>query len=170
MAEIIEGRSEHPPADYVAETKRLYASLGYDDYRWAERDEPSAFVRPDVELAEARVCLIGSGGIYESGQVALHTKDDTSVRIIRSDVDRDRLRTAHFAYDQTDARSDINCIFPLDPLAELTGAGRVGAICDEAYSFMGGIYSTRRVEEVLAPRLIELVDQQAPDVILLVPV
>ncbi|MEM9032974.1 MAG: glycine/sarcosine/betaine reductase selenoprotein B family protein [Actinomycetota bacterium] len=167
---MIEGRSEHAPADYVAETQRLYASLGYDDYRWAERTEPPAFVRPEVDLADARVCLIGSGGVYQSGQVAFHTKDDTSVRIIRSDVDRDLLRTAHFAYDQTDARSDINCVFPLDPLAELAAAGEIGAICDEAYAFMGGIYSTRRVEEILTPRLVELVDQQAPDVILLVPV
>ena len=170
MSEMVEGASEHPPADYIGETKRLYSSLGYDDYRWAERTEPPAFVPLTKPLSESKVCLIGSGAIYESGQVAFHSKDDTSVRIIDSAVDSDRLRTAHFAYDQTDARDDINCVFPLDRLTELAADGVIGGVCDEAYSFMGGIYSIRRTEEVVGPRLVELVAGQAPDVVLHVPV
>lgn len=170
MREMIEGASEHPPADYIGETKRLYSSLGYDDYRWAERTEAPAFVPLTKPLSESTVCLIGSGAIYESGQVAFHSKDDTSVRIISSDVDTDRLRTAHFAYDQTDARADINCVFPLDRLNDLASDGTIGGVCDEAYSFMGGIYSIRRTEEIVGPRLVDLVQGQAPDIVLLVPV
>ncbi len=170
MDEMIEGPSEHPPADYIAETRRLYSSLGYDDYRWAERTEPPAFHPLATPLSDARVCLIGSGAIYESGQVAFHSKDDTSVRIIDSSVDTSRLRTAHFAYDQTDAREDINCVFPLDRLNEAAADGTIGGVCDEAYSFMGGIYSIRRTEEIVGPRLVELVAGQAPDIVLLVPV
>ncbi|MEM8905767.1 MAG: glycine/sarcosine/betaine reductase selenoprotein B family protein [Actinomycetota bacterium] len=170
MSEMIEGASEHPPADYIAETRRLYSSLGYDDYRWAERTEAPAFVPLTTPLSEARVCLIGSGAVYETGQVAFHSKDDTSVRVIASDVDTNRLRTAHFAYDQTDAREDINCVFPLDRMNELAADGVIGEVAEEAYSFMGGIYSIRRTEEIVGPRLVELVTEQAPDVVLLVPV
>ncbi len=41
QSELRTGRSPLPPADYLAETKQLYNSYGYDSYRWAERpDQP----------------------------------------------------------------------------------------------------------------------------------
>jgi hypothetical protein len=33
-SELRTGRSPLPPADYLAETTQLYASYGYDSYRW----------------------------------------------------------------------------------------------------------------------------------------
>ncbi len=173
-AEVEIGRSALPPADYIAATRQLYDSLGYDSYRWARRPERPPWVPIDKPLSECRIALVASGGVYREGQVAFHTKDDTSIRIIdtRSDggVDRTELRTAHFAYDQTDARADINCVFPIDRLREAASDGFIGGLCDEAYTFMGGIYSTRRLEAETVPRLVERCRAQEPDVVLLVPV
>ncbi len=121
-------------------------------------------------LSESRVLLIGSGGIYRHGQIAFHTKDDTSLRVIPSDVDTSELRTAHFAYDQADARNDPNCVFPLDRLRELADDGVIGGLTPESYGFMGGIYSTRRLEEETVPMLLERCKAQEPDLVLLVPV
>ncbi len=168
-SEVVNEASSLPPADYIAETKSLYDSLGYPSYRWAERTDPAA-IEPFPNLADASVLLIGSGGVYRRGQVAFTTKDDTSIRRIPSDTPTGELRTAHFAYDQTDARQDPNCIFPLDRLAELVDAGVIGSVCDDAYGFMGGIYSSRRMEEETIPRLIEACAAHEPDVVLLVPV
>ncbi len=168
--EMIGGHSDEPPADYLAETKRLYDSLGYDAYRWAERPDPPPFTPLTKPLSDCRVLLIGSGGVYRRGQIAFHTQDDTSVRRIPVDTPTEELRTAHFAYDQADARTDPNCVFPLDRLRELNEEGVIGGLTENAYAFMGGIYSTRRMEGETASLLVECCEAEQPDLVLLVPV
>ncbi len=169
-SELRPGRSELPPADYIGETKALYDSLGYDSYRWAHRPESPPFVAIDKPLSSCRITLIGSGGLYRKGQVAFHTRDDTSIRVIPTDTPTSELRTAHFAYDQTDARVDPNCVYPLDRLRDLAADGVIGGLTDEAYAFMGGIYSIRRMEAETAKWLVERCAAQEPDLVLLVPV
>lgn len=168
--EMIEGRSEEPPADYIAETRRLYDSLGYDSYRWAHEPDTPAWTPITKPLSDCKITLIGSGGVYKTGQVAFHTMDDTSVRVIGTDSDTQDLRTAHFAYDQADAHEDPNCIFPLDRLRELATAGVIGGLTSEAYGFMGGIYSQRRMLAETGRLLLERCRTQQPDIVLLVPV
>ncbi len=158
------------PADYLAATRSLYDRLGYTPYRWAERDEPVPLVEPAASLAESRVFLIGSGGIYRHGQVAFATKDDTSIRLIDTDTPSTDLRTAHFAYDQTDARNDPNCVFPLDRLRELAADAVIAGLTAQSASFMGGIYSVRRFEAETVPLLVDACAAQEPDLVLLVPV
>src|SRR5262245_25862037 len=164
------GPSRLPPADYIAETRRLYDSLGYESYRWAERPEPAPWAPIRRPLAECRVGVIASGGIYRAGQIAFHHRDDTSIRVIGRDTPTAELRATHFAYDLTDARADPNCVFPIDTLRDLAGDGMIGELADELYTFMGGIYSTRKVDEIVAPLLVDLVGRQHPDIVLLVPV
>ncbi len=172
--ELRSGSSELPPADYIEETRRLYATLGYDDYRWAERPERPAWSPIDKPLRSATVAIVGSGGVYRRGQIAFHTKDDTSIRVIDVDTPAEELRVSHFAYDQTDARSDPNCVFPLERLRELVEQGVVGGISPLHFGFMGGIYSTRRLlaetAELLSDQLKRMHDGGQLDVVLLVPV
>lgn len=170
LDELQVGASELPPADYIGETKRLYDSLGFDSYRWAHRPETPPWAPIDKPLSECRITLIGSGGLYRKGQIAFHTKDDTSIRVISTSAPTDELRTAHFAYDQTDARDDPNCVYPIDRLNELAADGVIGGLTEESYAFMGGIYSTRRLEEQTVPLLVERCLAQEPDLVLLVPV
>ncbi len=168
--QLVSGRSSLPPADYLAETRALYDSLGYDSYRWAERADIVPLTPIAKPLSASKVMLIGSGGVYRRGQVAFHTKDDTSIRLIASDSPTEDLRTAHFAYDQTDARFDINCVFPLQHLRRLVDDGLVGSVTDVHCAFMGGIYSTRRLLTETLPHLLQQCEQQQPDIVLLVPV
>ena len=168
--EMVEGRSDREPADYIAETRRLYAGLGYEPYRWAERTDPPPWTPLAGPLADRRVTLIGSGGVYRHGQIAFHTRDDTSVRLIDSDVDLSELRTAHFAYDQTDARADPNCVFPLGPLRQLCELGVIRGLTEHAIAFMGGIYSVRRMEAETAPLIVDECRREGTELALLVPV
>ncbi len=168
--EMIAGASDLEPADYIAETKRLYDGLGFDSYRWAHNPEPPAWQPITKPLSESKVMLIGSGGIYRTGQIAFHTKDDTSVRVIDANTESSELRTAHFAYDQTDAREDPNCVFPLERLRELAAEGVIGSLNGNAYGFMGGIYSTRRTLAGTAEILLGQCRAEEPDLVLLVPV
>ncbi len=174
LRELRSGTSELPPADYIDETRKLYASLGYDDYRWTENTDLPAWTPIERPLRSARIGLIGSGGVYRRGQIAFHTKDDTSIRIIDVDTPTDELRVAHFAYDQTDARSDPNCVFPLERLRELVEQGVVGGVSPLHFGFMGGVYSTRRLlaetAELLTEQIRRLHEAGELDVVLLVPV
>lgn len=157
--------------DYIEVTADTYSSLGYDSYRWADNTgEAPAFVRPEKPLSQSRVVLIASGGIYRAGDIGFTHKDDTSFREIPTDTPTDELRVTHFAYDQTNARKDVNVVFPIDALRSMSEAGEIGELTDVALTFMGGIYSQRRLNESLIPGLVERVRELEADIALLVPV
>ena len=80
------------------------------------------------------------------------------------------LRISHFAYDKTDARTDPNVVFPIDALRRLVADDEVGSLTSHALTFMGGIYSQRRLREELIPALTDELEAMEPDVVLLVPV
>ena len=159
-----------PPVEYITRIRDNYAKLGYKPYQWVSNAEPPPWQPLQKPLSECRLGLIASGGIYVTGQVAFHFKDDASFRAIPTDVKTSDLRTAHFAYDQTDARQDPNVVFPIDTLRRLVKERVIGSLTEHAYTFMGGIYSSRRVRDELAPQLTERVLAEKADVVLLVPV
>ena len=159
-----------PPIDHIGRTRNQYASLGYPPYAWVTHPEPPPFQRLNKPLSECRLGLVSSGGVYQVGQVAFHYKDDTSLRVIDTAVDVADLRATHFAYDLTDARKDPNVVLPLAALKALENGGELGALAKNAYTFMGGIYSARKVREQIAPELVQRFQTDEVDVVLLVPV
>jgi D-proline reductase (dithiol) PrdB len=163
-------RERQPPIDYIARTRAQYDALGHAAYRWVESETPPAWAPLRRPLAESRVALVASGGIYAHGQVAFHHRDDDSLRVIETDVETSALRTSHFAYDQTAAREDPNVVFPIDPLRRAVARGRLGGLGPHAYTCMGGIYSARKVRERLAPEIARRVVEDQVDFVLLVPV
>lgn len=158
------------PIDYIARTRDQYSELGYPPYAWVENSEEPPFVRPQRDPGEWTVGLVASGGIYALGQPAFHFKDDSSFRAITTDRAIDSLRVTHFAYDLTDAREDPNVVFPLEPLRRLAAQGEIGSLGPYAYTFMGGIYSSRKVREMLAPAIADRLENDEVDVALMVPV
>lgn len=158
------------PVDYIERTRAQYAGLGYPPYRWVHNPDPPPFAPLRKPLSACRVGLVASGGIYLKGQVAFHFKDDASFREIPRDADYRDLRVTHFAYDLTDARADPNVVFPLQTLIELSRHGRIREVAPRALTFMGGIYSARRVREELAPALADRLENDEVDVAILVPV
>lgn len=159
-----------PPVDYIERTREQYSALGYPVYKWIESETPPPFCALRKPISECRLGLVASGGIYVEGQVAFHFKDDLSYREIDTETPTEKLRATHFAYDLSDARSDPNVVFPLDRLRELVAAGEIGSLSPRAYTFMGGIYSARKVRETLAPAICERLRQDEVDIALMVPV
>ncbi len=158
------------PVDYIPRIQEKYAREGYPTYRWVVHTDTPPWQPLRRPLKESRLGLIASGGIYRVGQVAFHYKDDTSFRSIPTDVPTAELRVTHFAYDLMDARQDPNVVFPLDTLRGLVREGVLGGLAAQAYTFMGGIYSARRVQEELAPQLTRRLLADVVDAVLLVPV
>ena len=162
--------TRRPPVDHIVRTRELYSSLGHDPYRWVRSESPPPWTELAKPLAECRVGLVGSGGVYRAGQPAFHHRDDISLRAIDVSVPVAELRTSHFAYDQTDARVDPNVVFPIEPLRALAAEGAIGELSPRAYAFMGGIYSARRVRDTLAPEIGRRLAEDQVDLALLVPV
>jgi D-proline reductase (dithiol) PrdB len=158
------------PVDYIPRIQEKYAQEGYPVYRWVVNSDPPPWQPLRRSLSASRLGLVASGGIYITGQVAFHYKDDTSWRVIPTDVKTAALRVTHFAYDLTDARQDPNVVFPIDTLRGLVSEGVIGALAANAYTFMGGIYSARRVQQELAPQLLERLLAERVDAVLFVPV
>ncbi len=159
-----------PPVDYIPRITAQYSGLGYGEYQWLESQNALAWTPLTKPLSDSKVGLICTGGIYAAGQTAFHFKDDTTYRTIPTDVDVEDLRATHFAYDLTDARKDINVVFPVEQLRTMVDEGVIDSIAPDAYTLMGGIYSTRRVREELIPALVDRVLADEVDVVLLVPV
>lgn len=162
--------ADRRPIDYIALTRETYDLLGYEPYRWARNEEPPPLAPLRKPLSESKLGLIASGGVYRHGQVAFTHRDDLTYREVPTDVEISELRVTHFAFDQSNARSDPNVIFPLDPLRALVAEGTIGGLTSHALTFMGGIYSQRRLRERLIPKLAERTMQLGADVVLLVPV
>lgn len=159
------------PVDYIAVTRDTYASLGYAEYRWADnREDEAPFTKPQKDLADSRVVLIASGGVYAVGDVGFTHKDDVSFRNIPMDTPSEDLRVTHFAYDETSAKSDVNAVFPIDSLRALEAGGEIGEVAEVGLTFMGGIYSQRRLAENIIPGIVERVKELEADIALLVPV
>ena len=68
----------------------------------------------------------------------------------------------------TRAAIPMSC-FLIDTLRGLAQEGFIGSLAERAYTFMGGIYSARRVREELAPRLVEQLQAEQVDAALFVP-
>lgn len=156
--------------NYIERTRAQYAHLGYPAYAWVHNDDVPPFTPLAKALRDCRVALIASGGIYRVGQIAFHFKDDFSYREIATNSHRETLRATHFAYDLTDARSDPNVVFPLDTLQDLARLSRIRELSANAYTFMGGIYSARKVRDILAPAIGNALVKDEVDVAILVPV
>ena len=163
---------DRTPIDYIALTRETYSILGYPPYRWARNgnDDPPSWCGLEKPLSEARLGLIASGGIYRHGQVAFTHRDDVTHREIPTDVPTSEIRVTHFAYDPENARRDPNVVFPIDTLRSLVAEGTVGELAPLALTFMGGIYSQRRLASELIPVLTERTLDLAVDAVLLVPV
>src|SRR5438876_430363 len=74
------------PVDYIPRIQEKYAQAGYPAYRWVVHTDPPPWQPLRRPLTESRLGLVASGGIYVSGQVAFHYQDDTSWRVIPTDV------------------------------------------------------------------------------------
>ena len=137
---------------YIPRTRDLYSS--HTPYRWVTNaDAPwTPLTKP---LSESRVALASSSGVYLTTQKPFHTKDDTSIREIHKTASTSDFAVNHFGYRMDGAERDPYCVFPLEQMRKLESEGFIGELAGTAYTFMGGIYSARRVREELAPQLVE---------------
>ena len=138
--------------DYLGEWERDLISrvnpnaISFDSSPW------TPFER---SLADARVALITTGGVYMRDAQDSFVDDDPSFRVIRSDTPASDLGIFHEHYDKSNAEKDINIIFPIERLREMDVEGTISSIGADSFGFMGYIIGDN------IPRLME---ETAPEV------
>lgn len=157
------------PMDYIGQALEAYGAKGEAPYRWAVNPDPVPLTPLRRPLAQARIALLSTGGAYRRGQIAFHYRNDTSFRRIGLETPADEIGIAHFGYDIRPARRDPNVILPRRALRMLADSAEVGTPGPYALTFMGGIYSQRRVHTELLPALRAALAEMAPDAVLIVP-
>ena len=132
-------------------------------------------------LSEATVALITAGGVYVEGHDPIEgqTQDEAVARIdeylrqapvlteIPADTPRSHLRVRHPGYDIRGADRDIGAVFPAAALDDLAAEGRVGAVSDSHYSFVGAA-SQLSLRRNVAPAWAEQLRGEDVDAFLLV--
>lgn len=175
-----------PTFDWFGRAMRMRPnSYGYfktegDDF-WTEPRKP---------LAESRVALLSTGGVYRKGQPPFDIRTeadggppvpdwlkaqgfpdagDWSYRVIPSDTPSSDLKAIHGKYNTGPANQDINCIFPIDRLRELAERGFIGGVAPRHIGMMGFIPDYNRVLEETGPAVADLFRADAVDVVVLSP-
>jgi hypothetical protein len=159
---------------------------GYAEAKqFAYADGP--FTPPAKPLSQARMSLIASSGHFVDGDdpeplgIADMTQEMAMAKIMEMiklpptlsaipfDTPPQRLRVRHGGYDIRGAEADHNVALPLDGLRQLQTAGKIGALTENAYSFMGACAQMRLLKQN-GPQWVSLLQAQAVEALLLVPV
>jgi D-proline reductase (dithiol) PrdB len=152
---------------YVDVTKAAFPDQ--PPYQWTVNESApwTPIVKP---LAESKLVLIASGGVYIKDQSPFNSiKNDLTFREIPRDTDVKSLRISHDFYDHTDAEQDINCIFPIERLRELEQEGFIGKLSEVHFTFMGRIFKKTSLLNEMIPHLIGRLKELSIDLAFLVP-
>jgi D-proline reductase (dithiol) PrdB len=124
-------------------------------------------------LSEARLMLISSCGVYSKSDPALdvcHPFGDFRFRRVPSSARHEDLIIHQLKYPHYDADLDINVIFPIERLQELAGAGVLGGLTRNFFSFIGYNMDPERFERTVAHGIADAVAMgEKADAALLVP-
>ncbi len=117
-------------------------------------------------LESSRVGIVSTAGVHLKSQDPFVPEGDTTYRLIPADSTNEQLTITHDHYDHSDARKDINCVFPVETLRELVADGRLGGTTSE-HLCMGFSQAMREIKERVAPEIATAVRKWKPDIILL---
>ncbi|MGE3074803.1 MAG: glycine/sarcosine/betaine reductase selenoprotein B family protein [Dehalococcoidia bacterium] len=142
-------------------------------------DEPEAWTPLPKPLNKCSVALMTSAGIFlkdsqegfdEEREWANPEWGDPTYRVIPRTVRQDQIGCSHLHINRTDLLEDVDVVLPLRAFSALESEGRIGALADEHYSFMG--YQERKLldwRNVQGPEVAARLKEQKVDVLLLAP-
>lgn len=143
-------------------------------YPW-RRVDPVPWAPLRRPLAETRLALVTSAGLYRSGvdePFATVRGGDTSFRIIPDSIDVQSLAIGQTsdAFDQASLQRDRNAAFPLDRLHELVRDRVVGTSAPRHISINGSITAPGRLVRQTGPRVAKILQEDDVEAVLLIPV
>jgi hypothetical protein len=115
-------------------------------------------------LGDATVCIVSSAGVRKKTDPPFNTDGDSTFRVIDgagSDLAYD---DSH--YDHACADRDINCIFPIDRLAEMKADGTIKGPTAKHFSY-GFSMKLRELRADTFPKLLKEIEAARPDIVVL---
>jgi D-proline reductase (dithiol) PrdB len=95
---------------------------------------------------------------------------DPTYRVIPRGTRTSEVRIYHLHIDPAYGEQDMNCVMPIDRLAELEQQGIIAACAAHHYSCMGYLLRPREFLDRSVPEIIAKLHDEQVDVVLLVPV
>lgn len=130
---------------------------------------PTATMPPTVwtpvtkPLSEMKVALVTGTGVHLRDDKRFNLSCDSSFRIIPADTPTSSLTVSHGGYDNTDALSDINSMFPLDRLRELAEEGLIASVAPRHIGFMGGGGDLKALANETGPAIADILKKDGVD-------
>jgi D-proline reductase (dithiol) PrdB len=123
-------------------------------------------------VAESRVTMLTSGGVSRACDTAWdpNARNDFRLDEIEPDTATSAFQVHDGYYEVDSAREDVNCVFPVDRLAELAANGTIGEVAPRLWSgFMGRIYKRTELQNEVTPAWVEELRRDDVDLAVLVP-
>lgn len=147
---------------------------------WTEREQTPASIpwtplrKP---LAESTVAFVSSAGVARVSDCPFDQEHerrdpwwgDPSYRLIPRATRTYDVRLYHLHIDTSFGERDLNCVLPLDRLADLEATGDIGRSAPTHYSFMGYLLRPQQFLESSLPEMIAHMKSEQVDVVLLAP-
>lgn len=123
---------------------RIIAAL----YKTSEREpqRPIPWTPLTKPLRSAKFGLITSGGLYLKEfqqpfdierEIVEPGWGDPGFRVIPSSTRQEDIAVSHLHINTTDIEADFNILLPINRMKELVDEGRIGALAEAHYAFMG---------------------------------
>lgn len=158
------------PIEYISSLNEMYQSQGFPPYRWSEHDS-SPWTPMEKPLSEAVIALVSSAGIFMDNQQPFDpwAVNDLSFREISRQIPFERLQLHHNYFDHRDALADLNCVYPVQRLAEFEAEGIMGKLAPTAITLgMGRLYKRTALQEETVPQLAGIMKHEQVDAAFLV--
>lgn len=153
---------------------------------WIAKEERMAKETPreipwtpiDRPLHECRIAAISSGGIALKtdkpfdGEIERRDpwRSDPSFRILPSTTTEEDVEIHHLHIDPRFGHQDLNCVLPVQRLAELKASGEIGSVAPRHYSFMGYTTDASALLQGSVPSMTRCLQEDQVDLVLLVPI
>ena len=117
---------------------------------------PAVWTPVTKPLSDMRIALVSGTGVHHKRDERFILTTDSSYRIIPREASAADLTVSHGGYDNSDALTDINSMFPIDRLKELADEGFIGAAAPRHFGFMGGGGDLKKLANETGPAIAEL--------------
>ncbi len=128
--------------------------------------------RLSKRMSQTRLTFVSSAGIQPKGTMpfdVVHPVGDFSFRRVPSSSKVSDLEIHQIKYPTTGALKDLNVIFPIERLQELTAESVIGELTPNLFSFIGYQMDSERFERTLAEDLADAVAADGAEAVLLCP-
>jgi D-proline reductase (dithiol) PrdB len=123
-------------------------------------------------LSESRLTFVSTAGVQPKNTLPFdtaHPIGDYTFRRVPSNSKIERLEIHQLKYPTAGAEKDLNVIFPIERLQELSNEKIIGGLTENFYSFIGYNMDAERLEKTLAEDIADAIEAEKPDIALLAP-